>query len=194
MNTTRILSVLALAGLLMTGCASVVHVEKDETANLGSYKTFAWVDTKEDRSDSAKTQISDLTERKIREAVTTELEKAGWRASKKPDVLIAYDVLVERSVREMSNPVYSQPFSRYYFNPYTRRWMTMYYPSQFMGYDRERQPVNEGTVTISVIDARTDKTVWQGWTTDQLNSRNISSKEIRNSVKNIFRKFDLASR
>ena len=194
MKTTKFLSVLALAGFLVTGCASVVHVEKDETVNLGSYKTFAWVDTREDKTDSTKTRISDLTERKVKEAVTAELEKAGWRASKKPDVLIAYDVLVERSVREMNNPVYSQPFSRYYFNPYTRRWMTMYYPSQFMGYDREQQSVSEGTVTISVIDARTDKTVWQGWTTDQLNSRNISSKEIRSSVKNSFKKFDLASR
>jgi hypothetical protein len=61
-----------------------------------------------------------------------------------------------------------------------------------MGYDDYDVPVREGTITISMIDARTDRTVWQGWTTDEINNRNMSSKEIQNSVKAIFRKFDVA--
>ena len=61
-----------------------------------------------------------------------------------------------------------------------------------MGYERDQRPIKEGTVTITMIDTRTDKMVWQGWTTDELNSRNITSKEIQNSVKAIFRKFDVA--
>jgi hypothetical protein len=43
-----------------------------------------------------------------------------------------------------------------------------------------------------MIDAKTDKTVWQGWTTDEVNSRNLTSKEIQYAVKSIFRKFDVA--
>jgi hypothetical protein len=43
-----------------------------------------------------------------------------------------------------------------------------------------------------MIDAKTEKTVWQGWTTEEVNSRNLSTKEIQNSVKAIFRKFDVA--
>jgi hypothetical protein len=61
-----------------------------------------------------------------------------------------------------------------------------------MGYDRNQRMVNEGTITISMIDTRTDKMVWQGWTTDQVNNRHLTSKEIQNSVKAIFRKFDVA--
>jgi hypothetical protein len=45
-----------------------------------------------------------------------------------------------------------------------------------------------------MVDAKTSKTVWQGWTTDEVNSRNLTSKEIESSVKNIFRKFDIASK
>jgi hypothetical protein len=52
--------------------------------------------------------------------------------------------------------------------------------------------VKEGTVTINVIDAKTEKTVWQGWTTDEVNSQNLTTKEIQNAVKSIFRKFDIA--
>jgi hypothetical protein len=44
-----------------------------------------------------------------------------------------------------------------------------------------------------MLDADTEKTVWQGWVTDEVaNSRNLSSKEIQNSVRAIFRKFDIA--
>jgi PBP1b-binding outer membrane lipoprotein LpoB len=185
-------SVAALSGLLLAGCASVAHVEKDETVNLNNYQAYAWVDTKEQKNDSTKTKVSDLTERTIKQAVNSELVKSGWKESKRPDVLLTYDVLVEKGVKEQNNPVYSQPHSRYYYNPYTRRWMSVYYPSQFLGYDRDQQQVREGTITISLIDAKTDKTIWQGWTTDQVNSRNLTSKEIQNGVKSIFRKFDLA--
>jgi hypothetical protein len=78
------------------------------------------------------------------------------------------------------------------YNPYARRYTTIYYPSQFQGYERDERPIREGTVTISMIDTKTDKTVWQGWTTDEVNSRNLTTKEIQNSVRSIFKKFDIA--
>ena len=58
----------------------------------------------------------------------------------------------------------------------------------------ENQEVSrEGTVTITMTDADTEKTVWQGWATDRgRDSRHMTGKEIQNSVKAIFRKFDLA--
>ncbi|HVG11507.1 MAG TPA: DUF4136 domain-containing protein [Flavisolibacter sp.] len=179
-------------GMVLASCASVAHVEKDKSVDLNNYQTFAWVDTRDQKNDTATTKVSDLSERMIKEAVDEELAKAGWKPSKKPDVLLTYDVLVEKAVKEQANPVYSQPANRYYFNPYTRRWMSVYYPSQFMGYDREQQQIREGTITISLIDAKTDKTIWQGWTTDEVNSRNLTGKEIRNGIRSIFRKFDVA--
>ena len=42
-----------------------------------------------------------------------------------------------------------------------------------------------------MIDSRTDKTVWQGWTTSELNGRDITSREIDRNVKTIFKKFDV---
>jgi outer membrane murein-binding lipoprotein Lpp len=184
--------IVAMSGLMLAGCASVAHVEKDKSVDLNNYQTFAWVETKENQNDSVKTKVSDLTERTIKEVVNEELEKAGWKQSKKPDVLLTYDVMVERTVKEQNNPVYSQPQTRYYYNPYSRRWIPVYYPSQFLGYDRDQQQVREGTITIGLIDAKTDKTIWQGWTTDEVASRNFTAKEIRNGVKSIFRKFDVA--
>jgi hypothetical protein len=191
MKFMKLLSVAALSGLLLAGCASVAHVEKDKTVNFSNYHSYAWVETKESKNDSS-VKVSDLTERIIREAVNNEMAKTGWKESTKPDVLLTYDILVERGIKEQNNPVYSQPYTRYYYNPYSRRYVAVYYPSQFMGYDNDQQQVKEGTITIRLIDTKTDKTIWQGWTTDEVNSRNLTSKEIQNGVKSIFRKFDIA--
>ena len=179
--------------ILLAGCTSTAHIEKDDNADFTRYKSFAWIDKDgEGRSDRNKT--NDLTESKIREAVNKELERsAGWKEVKnRPDVLLTYDVLVEKGIKENNNPVYSRPYSRVLYNPYTRRYTTLYYPSQFMGYERDERSIKEGTITISMIDTRTDRTVWQGWTTDEVNGKNLTSKEIQNSVRSIFKKFDVA--
>lgn len=191
MNLMKITSMAAVSGVLLAGCASVAHVEKDDTVNFSNYKTFAWVEKKAEKGDSATTVVSDLTEKAIKEAVTAELVKAGWRESKKPDVMLAYDVVVEKSLRQVNDPQYTRPFTRFFYSPFTGRWIPVYYPSQFWGYNTREEQVKEGTVTISLIDSRTEKTVWQGWTTDEISSRNITKKEIQNSVRSIFKKFDL---
>lgn len=182
----------ALSVSVLAGCAGVAHIEKDQSVDLASFRTFAWAETREKTNDTVQPKVSDLTGRMIKQSVSEELVKNGWRESSKPDVLLTYDILVEKSLREENNPMYSQPFSRLYFNPWSRRWMSLYYPMQFFGYDRIQRQVNEGTITISLIDAKTDKTIWQGWTTDEVKSKNLTGKEIRNSIRTIFRKFEVA--
>ena len=177
---------------LLASCGSTAHVEKDDTVDFSRYKTYAWID-KDGRGPRNHNRRNDLTESKVKDAVNEMLGKtAGWsEVRSRPDVLLTYDVLVEKTTKQQSDPVYSQPFRRIYYNPWRRSYMTVYYPSQFLGYDRDQYQVREGTVTITMIDARTDKTVWQGWTTDEVDSRNMTDKEISSAVKSIFRKFDV---
>ena len=189
MKSFKSLMMFAAFGLLLSGCASTAHIEKDESVNFGNYKTFAWIDDSNDSN--AKT--NELQKANLQKAVSAELAKSGWREDKKrPDVILKHDILVEKTIKESSNPVYSRGFTRRYYNPYTRRFNYIYYPSQFMGYDNDQYETREGTLTITMIDAKTDKVIWQGWTTDEVDSKNLTSKEIQNSVKNIFRKFDVA--
>lgn len=177
---------------MLAGCASTAHIEKDSTVDFKQYKTYAWIETPKDKKQSS----SDIMESKVKAIVNDELAKtAGWRevnAGQKADLLLSYDILVERSVRQQNDPVYSQPYLRTFYNPRARRYFNVYYPSRFVGYDNYAVDVQEGTVTISMIDTRTDKTVWQGWTTEQIDSRRIKSREVETAVKSIFRKFDLA--
>jgi hypothetical protein len=182
---------LLVAGSLVTGCSTPVHVEKDAGADFSHYRSFAWLS----ENNGKKSKANDLEDKAVYDAVSKELQKSNWReVITNPDVLISYDVLIERSTRRESNPVYSPATSRLYFNPYTRRYGTIFYPSQFLGYNDYNVPVREGTVTITVTDAKTDKTIWQGWTTDEVNSRHLTSREINSSIKSIFRKFDLAKK
>jgi hypothetical protein len=185
-------AIVAVLGIvILAGCASSTHIEKDETVNFSRYKTFTWLHGDEGKLENQ----SDLVETKIRNAITKEFEKIGWRESKtRPDVILDYDVLVERSSRNERDPVYSQPYSRLIYNPYTRRYATIYYPSQFLGYESYEKVIKEGTVTVTMIDARTDKTVWQGWTTGEVNSKNLTNKEIQKAVASIFKKAELAKR
>jgi len=185
-------SVYSIVVFLLASCSSTAHIEKDDNADFSRYKSFAWID-KDGEGKNDANKKNDLTEQRIREAVNKELEKTGWKEVRnRPDVLLSYDVLVEKGTKESTNPVYTRPTSRIVYNPYTRRYTTIYYPSQFAGYERDERTIREGTVTISMIDTKTDKTVWQGWTTDEVNSRNLTTKEIQNSVKSIFKKFDVA--
>jgi len=194
MKSFKILGLFAIAAFMLASCGSVAHIEKDDTVNFSNYKTYAWVSSSESQSEQDQKPIS-LTEQRVRKAVNAELAKEGWREVKnRPDVLLSYDVLVEKSLKEDNSPVYSRPYTRYLFNPYTRRFVPIYYPSQFLGYDYDQREIREGTITISMVDAKTNKTIWQGWTTDEVNSKNLTSKEIESSVKSIFRKFDVASK
>lgn len=178
------------AALLFAGCAGNAHIEKDKNADFSKYRTYAWVDEAEAEGVKGKRR-NDLTETNVRHAVDEELQKKGWQLSRsKPDVLINYELMVEKNQVQQQDPVYSQSFTRSYFNRYTGRIHTFYYPSQFMGYDSYTTTVKEGTVTITMIDSKTDKTVWQGWTTSAVNGRDITSKEIDKNVKTIFKKFD----
>jgi len=192
-KTLKLWSVISAFVFLLASCASTAHIEKDDDFDFRDHKTFAWVD-KDGEGKNDHNRSNDLTEQKIRAAVNAELKKsAGWKEVKnRPDILLSYDVLVERTVKESNNPVYSRPYSRLVYNPYTRRYTTIYYPSQFMGYERDERPVREGTVTITMIDTRDDKTVWQGWTTEEVNSRNLTTREIQFAVRSIFKKFDVA--
>jgi len=182
---------MVLGPIILLSCASTAHIEKDDSVNFSNYKSFVWL-----HGDKGKLENqSDLIESKVRQAVTSELEKAGWKQVKsKPDVILDYDLLVEKASKENKEAVYSQPYSRMIYNPYTRRYATVYYPSQFLGYESYEQLIKEGTITITMIDAKTDKMVWQGWTTEELNNRNITSKEIQRAVASIFKKFDVAKR
>lgn len=188
MKTLSIASVAALA-IVITSCGPTVYVQTDETTHLAKDRTYMWVDTKSNQNDTK--NVTAFAQKQVRTAVNEELAKEGWReVSSNPDILVSYDILVQRTRQQQSNPVYSQPFTRMYYNPYRGRWGTIYYPSQFIGWDEYSVPVKEGTLTITMTDSQTDKPIWQAWTTETLNYNKLTASEAERSIRSIFKKFD----
>jgi hypothetical protein len=179
----------ALITMAAVGCGATAHIEKDDTVNFKKYKTYSWVSEKEK---SLKDRHSNnLIDKNVKAAVAKELEKNGWvESNNNPEVLIDYNIMVENNVKEQSNPVYSRPFTRYYYNPVSRRLTGFYYPSQMLGFDRSEIPYKAGTITIHMIDNSTNKLIWQGWATDEVNSSNLTGKEIASGVRSILKKFN----
>ncbi len=180
-----------LAGMLfLVSCASTAHVEKAKGTDLSKYKSYGWVEP--EKAVNGKVERSkEITDQNIRSAVDEQLQKSGWKLTENnPDVLVSTDLVIEKNRKQSTDPVYSRPFTRSYYNRYSGRFNSFYYPSQFMGYDRYSTTIKEGTVTVTMIDTKTDKAVWQGWATNELSRNNISDKEISKNVQSIFKKFD----
>jgi hypothetical protein len=179
-----------LLTVLIASCSPVAHVDKDLSIDLNRYSTYAWVDTRatKDGQSSSSTEFGRLS---IQNAVNRKLQQAGWKlVDKDPDVLMTYDILVEKKVKRYDAPAYTMPFARFYYNPYFGRWGTIYFPSRFIGYDTYTVPVREATITVSMMDARTDKKIWQGWTTQKVDSKLLSKREINSGVNAILKKFE----
>lgn len=191
MKTINKICAVLMVAVSIAACSTPVNVEKDNSVDLSNYRTYMWVDTRYSQNDNSQRPVSygDIS---VRNAANAELTRGGWtEVSTNPDILVSYDVLVQNTTARRQDPVYSQSYTRTYYNPRLRRWGTIYYPSQFLGYNNYDVPVNEGTITITLTDAKTDKVVWQGWTTEGLNYSRITQEEITASVRNIFSKLDL---
>ncbi|MES2374737.1 MAG: DUF4136 domain-containing protein [Bacteroidota bacterium] len=173
---------------ILAGCGSTAHVQKDESVDFSKIKTYAWVRAEKEKGINPR-KLNDMVDNKIRRSVDKNLQANGWReVNTNPDVLLVYDVDVQKETRNVSDPVYSQPMTRWFYNPYRRSYVPIYYPSEFMGYNNSKEIVNEGTLTLTVLNADTEKTIWQGWTTSEINGRRMTDKEIDSNVKAIVKK------
>lgn len=174
---------------LFCGCGTTAYVQKDDTIDFSKIKTYAWVENNREDSSKPKPAYHDLTDRKIRQSLDRNLVANGWKQDKQhPDVWLVTDMTTQKENRNISNPVYSYPATRWYYNPYAGRFLPIYYPSRFLGYESSRETYLEGTLTLTVVDAASNKTIWQGWVSSDLNGKHLTDGEIDNHVKAIVRK------
>lgn len=174
--------------VIISSCGNTAHVVKTPGISLDKFKTYSW--STEDEKTTTKNRKKELLDQRIHAAVDKQLQKQGLtEVNDNPDVMISTDLVVEKSTQQKNDPVYSRPYSRTFYNRYTGRFYSYYFPSEFMGYDSYTTNIREGTLTVTMVDTKTDQAVWQGWATRELAQRNISDKEIEKNVKSIFKKY-----
>jgi hypothetical protein len=171
-------------------CSTTSHVEVAQGVNFNNYKTFGWAnDTARSNSTGANNEIVDNN---IKNSISAELEKKGWKETgAQPDVLLDYNVMVEKGVRKETEPAYNYPYTGYYFNSWRHRMGYFYNPGFFQQYYTYNVPFKEGTLSVNMVDAKTNKLIWQGWAKGDVSSKNVTTSEVNQDVKSIFKKFDL---
>jgi len=176
--------------MIITGCAETAHVMKDNSVDIKRYKTYAWV-KKPEKKEAKPNPGNELIELTIRNTVNEQLQKRGYtESSSDPDLLVTSDLLVERNIERRSDAVYTEPYYQSYYNPNSGKLITYYFPSQLAGFDNYSTAIRKGTITLTFLDARTDKAVWQGWASKKLYDTNMDADEIFQDVRSIFNKFD----
>jgi Domain of unknown function (DUF4136) len=178
------------AVITFTGCSTTSHVEVAQGVNFNNYKTFGWVNKK--TTDTPSRSNNDIVDNNIKNSISADLEKKGWQETDQhPDVLLDYNVMVEKGVRRETEPAYGYPYSGYYFNPMRRRLGYYYDPGFFSGYYTYNVPFKEGVLTVNMIDAKNNKLIWQGSAKGDITSKTVTTKEAQEDVKSIFKKFNL---
>jgi hypothetical protein len=176
---------------ILAGCGPKTYVTKDDTYDISKVRNYTWVRAQRDSIGRQRSgRGNDLVSNTIKTSFDRNLAASGWRQVRPAtaDVYVVYDMNVQRENVNVSDPVYSQPMTRWYYSPYRRGYVPIYYPSTLLGYDNSVQTVNEGTITLTIIDAKTDKTIWQGSATSELNGRRMTDAEIDDYVKAIIKK------
>ena len=189
-------SILVLAAMAFVGCGVPAHVEKDPSVDLKNYRTFAWL-TDHNGARKEGRNYQNFEEKNLKAMVNAQLEKNGWRQVKSnPDILVDYDIMVANDVKNQSESVYSRPYVRYFYNPYTRRVNSVYFPSQYLGENSYAVPYKSGTITLNFVDTKSNNLVWQGWAETEITNRRLQQDDMKKVVKAIFKKFnaDVASR
>ena len=187
MKYSFVKSTLVVVALAFASCNVTSHTEKAAGINFSNYKTFSWAgagDTKKaDRADN------DIIDNNIKNSVSQELVRKGWsETDNNPDVLLDYTIAVKHGTKHESAPVYSYPYTQYLYG--RRGVYSLWYPSTLIGMRSENVPFKEGELSVNMVDAKTNKLIWQGWAQGEINNRNVTTRDVTAQVKSIFRKFD----
>ncbi|MDB5232256.1 MAG: hypothetical protein JWN76_3061 [Chitinophagaceae bacterium] len=181
-----ILSAAIASAFILPGCLVTTHVESAPGINFSNYKTFSWSNgTGEKKEDIAD---NDIIDNNIKNTISLQLENKGWKeTSQTPDVILDYNVMVEKKVNRIPEPVYNYPYTHYYYNGWRHRMGYMYYPADLAIYHTYNVPFKQGTLTVNMVDSKTNQLIWQG----DVSSKTVTTQEMQTDVTSILKKFNV---
>jgi hypothetical protein len=157
--------------IVMAGCSGIrVSTDYDHKADFSKYKTFNF------SKEVDKVSLNDLNRRRLKDAISAEMNSKGFKISESPDVLV--NAFVKGKTK------YSATANTNYFGG-------MYYRG--MGSSNTYVDVNksvEGTLFIDLIDVQEKKMIWEGVAEGLVNPRTETREETINTVvQQVFRNY-----
>ena len=161
----RRIALLGLA-LLLSACETMqVTHDYNPAVDFAAFKTWAFKDPALKYQPNSPMLKSDLTEQRIIQAVSSELDQRGLRpvaAGSKPDLLVqTYLIVANRQEQVVTNYGYNGPWGGpwaggYWGGPWEGYWGAPMY-------NEVRNIVYQvGTLQIDLMDAKDGKLVWRG--------------------------------
>ncbi len=148
MRNPTLSSLVGVLVLTLAACAATpsVLVDRDPTADLTSYKTFAFFD----RPETDGSRYSTILTQHLKQATRTELERLGYVYDEHSPELKANFFLNVEDRQELR----SSPTTAGFLGP--RGYLG------WGGYDLETVNYKAGTLRIDLVDTQRNALVWQG--------------------------------
>ena len=167
MKTVR---TLISSSLLVLVCAvgalaQSVQTDYDHNFNLSKLKTYAF--TQQQRRANDPLAASPLNDRRIHDALDTQLKANGLSTATQPDFVISYYVTTRKNLDIQDNRLG-------FF--------------QRMGGSINVNQITEGTVVVIFTDTASNQEVWRGYASGELNAKNLD-KDVNKGITKLVQKF-----
>ena len=153
----------ALLVMMMAGCAGIkVSTDYDRKADFSKYKTYNF------SKEVDKVSLNDLNRRRLKDAISKEMEAKGYQIAAAPDILVNAFVKGKTKYSATANTNY---FGGMYYRGY--------------GMSNTYVDVNksiEGTLFIDLIDVQQKTMIWEGVAEGLVNPRTETREDQINSV------------
>lgn len=163
-----------LAAIALTGCASIpVNTDFERDVPFASFHSFAWRAPASRPAGSTPVWDSEIFGQRVARAVRRTLVARGYRpaAAGSADFIVTYATTQHQRVRG------STLGFGYWTGPL------------FFDQDIAVQSYEEGTLILDVLDARTGKVVWRGWSSGVIDQNHMGSRTVDEVVAAILKNF-----
>lgn len=178
--------VFGMMALTLSTAFAQISAGINPKANLGAYKTFAWLDP-DIKAGPNPMYKSELLNSTVKTAVNTELTIRGMKEDEQaPDALIQFHTYTQQQQRTNYSGGY--PYMGYMGG--WGRWGGFYpYGMGWGGNNAYQYRYTEGTLVVDILDARTKEVLWEGVIQGTLNGKvNRIQNQINSGVTKVFKK------
>jgi hypothetical protein len=171
--------IIAVFLLTFSACSTLkVSYDYDKQGNFAAYKTYAFT------QETMQLPVGDLNLSRFISAIDTEMSAKGFSRSDNPDVIIDLRIRAD----EKTEAYATTSGTRGFYGGYWRYGYGGGFSTTQINYDQ----YIEGTLFVNMVDASTEKIVWQGRGTKTIDEDASAAKRESNInyvVKQIFTKY-----
>lgn len=207
-TNSLLISSLLIVFLLLESCApTIIYSDFSKTIDFKNYKTFAWLPKNHDPSQD--TQFDNqIVETNIKNLASGELKARGYAVDiAQPDILLDFYINVADKVQHVSTPIYGHPYNYNNYNPNQSPYRNNMYsnnnsyynnnsyfnnnntPAVIVGYQNQDIPYEEGTLTIVIVDRKSNQLIWKGWSVGSVTNEQNFEYELPSDIRRLFKQF-----